>query len=52
MSRATATLEQWKAGLISDYEACEALAALEIHGAIYATGFIGYDYINQEWITA
>ena len=50
-------LEQFKAGIITHNEFYSTLEDAHIHGALRdtfcnpdRTGFIGYNYDNQEWI--
>lgn len=46
------TLALWKSGLISTSEALEALESINVHGGFDEHGYTGYDYTNQEWVTA
>lgn len=48
--KAVEIIEQALMELISNDEATEYLAELEVHGAFGTHGYIGYNYKNQEWI--
>ena len=41
---------QFWAGLISEEEWRTLLDAMQVRGGIDATHFVGYDYIQQEWV--
>ena len=51
-NNATQILDNWRDGLIRENGAILALEAINVRGAFDSTGYTGYDYANQKWITA
>lgn len=49
---ATELLSMWNAGLVTQEETEVLLEALQVHGGFNSEGYTGFDYNNQEWVTA
>ena len=47
----TEILEKWLEGLYNDYELVFILMKFNINGRIDEGRYVGYDYVNQEWVT-